>query len=207
MTKPSETRESVPVRIGKCFNCGFESDDEQLFVKRRLGRPYCRACRNKYQHEWRARLGIRASEYNIWTTMKTRCLCPTNKGFPSYGGRGIKICDRWRDSFENFYADMGKRPSKKHSIERINNDGDYEPENCRWATQKEQCNNQRTNRRIVVNGETLTMSQIADRAGLPYATIKARVKRNTPPEKLMRQPVPTHRRGRYRAATPTSTQT
>jgi len=80
------------------------------------------------------------SEFNIWNGMRKRCLNKNNKDYKNYGGRGIKVCDRWLNSFENFYVDMGGRPSAKHSIDRINNDGDYEPSNCRWATAKEQQN-------------------------------------------------------------------
>lgn len=74
-------------------------------------------------------------EYVCWYCMKDRCYREKNKSFKYYGGRGIKVCKRWKDSFLNFFSDMGKRPTKKHSIDRINCDGDYEPNNCRWATQ------------------------------------------------------------------------
>lgn len=84
------------------------------------------------------------SEYNTYRGMLQRCNNPNSQGYKHYGGRGIKICDRWLDKkngFETFFKDMGKKPSKKHSIERINVDGNYEPSNCKWATVIEQMNN------------------------------------------------------------------
>jgi hypothetical protein len=89
----------------------------------------------------------RSVEYRTWIDMKKRCYDKKNKRYKDYGGRGITVCDRWLYSFENFYTDIGPRPSNKHSIDRIKNDGNYEPGNCRWATKKEQSNNTRRNKR------------------------------------------------------------
>lgn len=85
----------------------------------------------------------KTSVYNIFYNMKYRCYSKTHKNYPSYGGRGIKICDRWLKNVENFINDMGPRPSIHHSVDRIDNNGDYCPENCKWATQKTQCKNRR----------------------------------------------------------------
>lgn len=81
--------------------------------------------------------------YGVWLSMKRRCDCPTLKGFKDYGGRGIRVCERWKVSFEAFAADVGPRPSERHTLDRVNNDGDYEPSNVRWATWEEQAVNRR----------------------------------------------------------------
>ena len=99
-------------------------------------------------------------EYKSWDGMKSRCLNPNNDKYERYGGRGIKVCDRWANSFKDFLTDMGKRPSKKYSIDRIDNDGNYEPSNCRWATKAEQeCNKGvRKDNKIGVTGITMLPS-------------------------------------------------
>jgi hypothetical protein len=122
--------------------------------------------------------------YRIWNGMMGRCRNPKNKDYPRYGGRGIKVCERWC-SFENFFADMPPRPSPRHSIGRLDNSKGYEPGNVRWETPTEQQNNLRSNHRITRNGETLTVKQWADRLGINDQTIHERIKRGWPIEKVL----------------------
>src|SRR4030067_2040118 len=99
-------------------------------------------------------------EYSVWEAMRARCTNPSNKHYKNYGGRGVGVCVSWI-KFSNFFADMGQRPSSLHSLERVDNDLGYSPENCRWATRKEQQNNMRTNRRLTYKGTTRTVAQWA----------------------------------------------
>ncbi len=94
--------------------------------------------------------------YRIWDGMKRRCYQRNSVNFHHYGGRGIIICDRWKE-FSNFYKDMGDPPSLKHTIDRIDNDGNYEPGNCRWATMSEQLRNYGRSRKVEIAGITLNM--------------------------------------------------
>lgn len=98
-------------------------------------------------------------EFEVWTGMHTRCYNPKNKAFADYGGRGIAICERWRESFAAFLADMGPRPSATHSIERNNVNGNYDPGNCRWATRVEQARNKRNNVKVVIDGIEKTLAE------------------------------------------------
>lgn len=110
--------------------------------------------------------------YKTWNSMINRCTYPSAQKFARYGGRGIKVCKRWRQ-YENFLADMGKRPPDT-SLDRIDNDGDYEPNNCRWATRNVQRRNMASNNRITFNGETLTLAEWAERTGIPRERLRHR---------------------------------
>lgn len=115
-------------------------------------------------------------EYSAWLHMKDRCLNPKNKMFSNYGGRGISVCERWINSFQFFFEDMGKKPTSKHSIDRIDNDGNYEPSNCRWATYKTQLRNNRRNRWYEYNGNKMVLQDWADKWGINYQLIQSLLK-------------------------------
>jgi hypothetical protein len=108
--------------------------------------------------------------------MRSRCQDPNNRAFKNYGGRGIEVAERW-EKFDNFWADMGKRPSKKHTIERIDNNKHYDPSNCRWATSQEQARNRRTNRWIEYDGRKMILKDWAKELGISHAALAYRLKR------------------------------
>ncbi|NBS69841.1 hypothetical protein EBT31_13150 [bacterium] len=99
--------------------------------------------------------------------MRKRCLSESDSYWHRYGGRGIKVCMQW-SNFWQFLADVGERPSLKHTLDRIDNDGHYEPGNVRWATRKEQANNRATNRMVVINGQRMTLMQAAELLQIPF---------------------------------------
>lgn len=119
--------------------------------------------------------------------MRARCENPEARRYCDYGGRGITVCERWAD-FENFLADMGRKPSLGHSIDRIDNDGPYSPENCRWATKTEQMRNRNSNRYLTHGGETLLMIEWAERLGCPSSVIHKRITRGWSVEKAVTTP-------------------
>lgn len=124
--------------------------------------------------------------YHIWTDMKARCSHENNKHYKHYGGRGITVCEEWLNSFDIFYNDMGDPPTKKHTIDRIDNNGNYEPVNCKWSTYTEQALNRRSNVLISFNGETKTALEWAQEIGLPPTTIYGRIRRGfTRPEEVL----------------------
>ena len=117
---------------------------------------------------------LTTSEYYAWVQLRRRCTSDTHKQYERYRGRGITFCDRW-ETYENFLEDMGRKPTSKHSIDRIDNNGNYEPGNCRWATKKEQGRNRSTNRFLEFNGESKSIAEWAEIYGLSYETLRSRI--------------------------------
>lgn len=135
----------------KCTKCNRELNRERrTIIGTKRAVKSCQFCNKKHGKS-------NLKEFRLWCGLKQRCNDINCSKYPIYGGRGIKVCERWH-SFENFISDMGPRPSPKHSIDRINNDGNYEPENCRWATVEEQSNNKRTTVRISFRGELVPLT-------------------------------------------------
>lgn len=130
----------------------------------------------KHNH---ANSGKETPEYNAWLAMKYRCYNSTsNKAYKNYGGRGIKMCDRWLENFSNFLEDMGLRPSPKHSLDRYPDmNGNYTPENCRWATKKEQSDNRRNNVWIVHEGIRMTLQDWSNELGMFSSNLKVSIDR------------------------------
>ena len=115
-------------------------------------------------------------DYDLWQGMKARCYQKGHKNYADYGGRGIKVCDRWVNDFAAFNADMGDRPSKAHSLDRIKNDKDYEPGNCKWSTQKQQTRNTRRSTTITIDGISKTVAEWCELHGIPSSRVYHRLK-------------------------------
>lgn len=130
---------------------------------------------------------LKTSTYLTWRSMRTRCLKPWHKSYKDYGGRGIKICDSWL-KFENFLADMGEKPEGMQ-LDRVDNNGNYEPSNCRWATPMQNCNNRRSSHYIEHNGERRTISQWARVKGIPRDTLSFRLESGWSVAEAMTTPV------------------
>jgi hypothetical protein len=141
-----------------------------------------------YRHGYKT-AGKYSSEYSIWANIRARCNNPGNTSYPKYGARGIRVCERWRADFLNFLEDMGRRPTPDHSIDRIDNDGDYAPENCRWATRKEQCRNRRSSKFIEFRGQTKTAAEWAELSGVGQRLLHWRLRRGWSVERALTEPV------------------
>lgn len=133
--------------------------------------------------------------FMIWKKMKERCTNKNAKEYHNYGGRGISVHHEWADDFESFRTGVGPRPTKKHSLDRINNDGNYEPGNVRWATRKVQQNNRRDSVILTWNGETKPIMDWVEHLGIKHATLFGRYKAGWPVEKILGEPVFKGRRG------------
>lgn len=195
------TVENYAGRIGDnhAFLCSCECGSQIIVRAYLLTGNVTKSCgclRGDSNRHLRTTHGLSHSrEWRIWAGMKNRCLNPKVRSYMDYGGRGISVCDRWlngeggRGGFECFYSDMGPRPTPKHSLERKNNDGNYEPGNVVWATTQEQNLNTRVIKRIQFQGQTLTSHEWSTITGIANSEINKRINRGWSVERALTQPM------------------
>lgn len=176
---PSRTNNGVALWIAQCSACGSTKTYEggKLPRMKSCGCLPPQAGRRRY---------TRTPEHESWKSMWQRCRNPKASGYENYGGRGITCCDRWR-IFANFYADMGTRPPDC-DLDRIDNEGNYEPGNCRWATPEQQARNRRTNKHITINGETKCQSELAAKHNIDRTTLAQRLRLGWTTEDALTRP-------------------
>lgn len=147
------------LRNGESASCGC------------LHKEVARMGKNNLKHGC-TRGGKPIPEYSAWAHAKERCFNPKVRNYSSYGGRGITMCERWAKDFAAFSADMGPRPSPQHSLDRKDNDGDYEPDNCQWATRKHQNQNQRRIVPVIYQGREIILTDLARELGINYSSLR-----------------------------------
>jgi hypothetical protein len=171
--------------------CECECGNEKVILDYNITKGHTKSCgclHNSPTHCFTHKM-TQTPEYSAWKGIKRRCYNQKFKHYNNYGGRGILVCDRWLECFENFYEDMGDRPSKEYSIERRDNDGNYCPENCYWATKKEQSNNKRSNRFIEFNNERLTVDQFSEKYQINNWIVRKRLNKGWDIQKIIYTPV------------------
>jgi hypothetical protein len=171
--------DSKPLWKVRC-ECGQKKEIRRDFILRGLSTG-CMSCGQK-KH------GLEATKvYNAWAAMKQRCLNQNNRFYHLYGGRGIKVCEKWL-TFKGFLEDVGKPPNKSSSIGRIDNNGNYEPSNCRWETQKQQIRNRSNTTMIHFEGKSLSAADWADKFDLTPKIIRERLRRGWSVQKSLTAP-------------------
>ncbi len=161
--------------------CGTERDVKIANLKSGISKG-CGCVRKRKLLDRNHKHGMKQTkEYRAWCSMKTRCNNPNFKFYSHYGGRGIRVCDKWMGSFPSFYEDVGDSPSPKHQVDRIDNNGDYEPGNVHWVLAAENCRNKRDNRKI--NGECI--STISRRLGKTHSLVANRLARGWSEERAI----------------------
>lgn len=174
------------------FECGICQKEFETLIKsvNDGNTKSCGCLRTKRNKEKSTHGMYNTREYRSWQKIKARCFNTQCFEYKWYGGRGITMCDEWKNSFEQFYKDMGPRPPKK-SIERKDNNLNYNKDNCKWATQKEQSNNTRRNKFLTHNGMTKTLSEWADFTGINKSTISRRIELSWSTKEILETPVNT----------------
>ena len=170
-----------PMWLCRC-TCGNEKPIAASCLVTGQGSCGCRKSRTKHS------IGG-TPEYKTWHRMISRCTNERDPSYARYGGRGITVCKRWLDSVEAFVEDMGKRPGGGYSLDRIDNNGNYEPENCRWANANEQTNNRSNTAHITLHGQRLPLTEWARKMGIDYRVVHSRIRRGWTAEAALTIPV------------------
>lgn len=178
----------VRIRNGVCkWLCNCDCGKQTLVNTYHLTKGDIKSCGCKHHNYGHCQTETRL--YHIWCTMKARCLRKTSQKYPQYGGRGIKLYEPW-NRFEPFYEWAHNNGySEDLTIDRIDNNGDYEPDNCRWATPKEQANNTRKNKKYFYNSKAMTLSEISEATGMSYKLLYGRLNRGWALEKAINTPL------------------
>lgn len=169
------------------WNCACDCGNKKIVRGAHLTHGKILSCGCLKNEIHRTHRMTRTPSYNAYCNMIARCTRPSHHKYKDYGARGIKVCREWLESFESFYADMGEKPEGK-SIDRIQNDGPYSPENCKWSTPEEQQRNRRANRRIEFKGEVHCLTEWAELTGISKKAIEGRLFRNWPVDKALSTP-------------------
>lgn len=197
-----KTIERLPILQGRVVSCGcFARERARERAINILQSKEIRQKAHKAAGDANRTHGMKNTpEYRTWSHLKARCYNKNDKSYPRYGAKGIRVCERWLESFENFYQDLGPRPGPEYSIDRIDSKGPYSPDNCRWATQKTQANNKSDNVNITFNNKTQTLAQWAEELGFTYSTLQHRLYRGWSIEKMLTTPMRKAPKGSKRAA-------
>lgn len=172
----------------KQFLCLCDCGNEKVLRSHNVESGHIKSCGCNRDEYVKTHGKTDTNEYRTWNAMKSRCNNPNVTGYENYGGRGISVCQRWSESFEAFFEDMGLKPSDKHSIERLDNDGNYEPSNCTWGTAYEQMRNRRDNINITKDGETHNQTDWGRKFGLSDGAIKRRIQKGMTLEEAVATP-------------------
>lgn len=193
-------------RMWKCeCDCGTVFTARSRFL--RSGKTQSCGClmRDRVSERFTTHGMYLSNEYIVWAAAKQRCTNPKSPIFHHYGGRGITMCDRWLESFPAFFADMGPRPSPKHTIERRDNESGYCPENCVWATMSEQMSNTRRTRILDYDGKQLPLCEWAEIMGIDPMNLRSRLQSGWSVERALTTPVKTKKVAAPRVGSPTMT--
>jgi hypothetical protein len=173
---------------GQLWLCRCTCGTERIVIGSSLKKGLSKSCGCTSKNWCRTHMMGKTPEYYAWAAMLQRCYNPNNSFYKRYGARGITVCERWKNSFADFYSDMGAKPANT-SIDRIDNNGNYEPSNCRWATQKAQLANREITKKLEVDGRRTALSELAESAGLSRKSVNARINAGWSVEDALNKPM------------------